>query len=68
MPQHPPYPWIEGTYIVALVELEEGTRLVTNIVGATPEATTIGMDVEVLYEAFDDGLVLHQFRPAGDPR
>ena len=28
MPRHPPLPWFDGTYIVALVELEEGTRLV----------------------------------------
>ncbi len=33
MPQHPPFPWFEYPYIVALVELEEGSRLVTNLVG-----------------------------------
>ena len=33
MPHHPPLPWFDDGYIVALVELEEGTRLVTNLVG-----------------------------------
>ena len=33
MPRHPPLPWFDDGYIVALVELDEGTRLVTNLVG-----------------------------------
>jgi uncharacterized OB-fold protein len=64
MPQHPRYPWFEYPYVVALVELEEGTRLVTNIVGASPEDLSIGMPLELCFEEFDDGLVLPQFRPA----
>jgi len=63
MPQHPQYPWFEYPYIAALVELEEGTRLVTNVVGAAPDEVTIGMPVEVAFEEFDDGLVLPMFRP-----
>jgi uncharacterized OB-fold protein len=65
MPQHPTYPWFEYPYIVALVELEEGFRLVSNVIGTTPDETSIGMTVEVEFQTFDDGLVLHQFRPAG---
>ncbi len=64
MPQHPPYPWFEYPYIVVLVELEEGIRLVSNLCDIAPEAVTIGMPVEVFFETFDDGLVLPQFRPA----
>lgn len=65
MPQHPQFPWFEPGYIVALIDLEEGTRLVSNLVGIAPEEATIGMAVEVFFEHFDDGLVLPQFRPAG---
>lgn len=65
LPRHPPLPWFEGTYVVALVELEEGTRLVSNLCDVEPEAVTIGMPVEVVFAHFDDGLVLPQFRPAG---
>ncbi len=64
MPQHPPYPWFEYPYIVVLVDLEEGIRLVSNLTEMAPEDVTIGMAVEVYYEEFDDGLVLPQFRPA----
>ncbi len=64
MPRHPQFPFMEYPYVVALVELEEGTRVVTNIVGTTPEAVTIGMAVELTFEEFDGGLVLPQFTPA----
>jgi uncharacterized protein len=64
MPQHPPFPWFEYPYIVVLVDLEEGVRLVSNLCGIAPDDASIGMAVEVFYEHFDDGLVLHQFRPA----
>jgi uncharacterized protein len=64
MPRHPQLPWFDDGYIVALVELEEGTRLVTNLVGVDPEAVSIGMPVVVRFEAFDDGLVLPLFTPA----
>jgi uncharacterized OB-fold protein len=68
MPQHPPMPLMEYPYIVALVELEEGVRLVSNLCEIAPEDVENGMPVEVFYQTFDtlDGkdLVLHQFRPA----
>jgi uncharacterized OB-fold protein len=64
MPQHPPYPWFEYPYIVVLVDLEEGIRLVSNLCEIAPADVTIGMAVEVFYEEFDEGLVLPQFRPA----
>jgi uncharacterized protein len=63
MPKHPPLPFFDDHHIVALVDLEEGVRLITNLVGTTPDAVSIGMPVTVEYEEFDGGLVLHQFRP-----
>jgi len=65
MPQHPQFPFFEYPYIVALVELEEGTRLISNLCEVSPDDVSSGMPVEVFYEEFDEGLVLHQFRPAG---
>jgi uncharacterized OB-fold protein len=67
IPHHPPLPWFPEPFVVALVELEEGTRLVTNVVGAAPDAVTIGMAVQVRFEHFDDGLVLPLFVPADEP-
>jgi uncharacterized OB-fold protein len=49
---------------VALVELEEGVRLVSNLTGIDPADITVGMPVEVYYQTFDNDLALHQFRPA----
>ena len=50
---------------MALVDLEEGVRLVTNVVGVDPHAVTIGMAVRGAVRDFDDGLVLPLFAPAG---
>ena len=63
LPRHPSWPWFEGTYFVALVDLEEGVRLVTNLVDVDPADVTIGMPVEGRVEHFDNGVSLHQFRP-----
>ena len=63
MPRHPQLPWFDDGYIVALVELEEGTRLVTNLVDVMPEAVQIGMPVHVRFDEFDGGLVLPMFAP-----
>jgi uncharacterized OB-fold protein len=63
MPLHPQFPWFEYPYVVALVELEEGTRIVSNVCDVAPADVTIGMPVEAFFAEFDGGLVLPQFRP-----
>jgi uncharacterized OB-fold protein len=40
--------------VVAIVELEEGPRLVTNLVDCDPEKIEVGAAVEVRFEAIDD--------------
>ena len=52
-------------YVVALVELEEGARLMTNLIGVdpTPEAVRIGMAVEVMFDEVTDEVTLAKFRP-----
>jgi len=65
IPHHPPLPWFPDPFVVALVDLAEGTRIVTNVVGIAPEDVRMGMDVAVRYEEFDDGLVLPLFGPVG---
>jgi hypothetical protein len=60
---YPPIPGFEYPLAIGLIELEEGTRLVSNIVGAEPNDIEIGMPVEVCFEDFGDDLVLPQFRP-----
>ena len=65
MPHEPKFSFFEYPYVVVLVELEEGVRLVSNLTGIDPSDVTPGLPVEVYYQEFDDGLVLHQFRPSG---
>jgi hypothetical protein len=50
--------------IVALVELDEGVRLVSNLVGIDAAEVENGMPLVVLF-AEVDGVALPQFRPAG---
>ncbi|MBU3700795.1 MAG: Zn-ribbon domain-containing OB-fold protein [Acidimicrobiia bacterium] len=63
MPLHPQFPFLDYPYIVALVDLAEGVRLVSNLVGIEPADARIDMPVEVCFAEFDGDLVLHQFRP-----
>ena len=48
--------------IVALVELDEGPRLTTNLVDCTPESISIGMTVSVTFEDLGEETLIH-FRP-----
>ena len=53
-------------YVVALVELDEGPRLISNIVGCAPEDVTIDMPVEVRFEEAG-GFKLPRFVKRGEP-
>lgn len=64
IPRHPPMPGFDDGYVVALVELEEGTRIVSNLVEVDPSEVTNDMPVEVVFEAFEGDLTLPLFRPA----
>jgi uncharacterized protein len=51
-------------YVLAYVELEEGPRLLTNVVGCPPDAVRIGLPVVAEFRADADGLAVPVFRPA----
>jgi hypothetical protein len=53
-------------YVAAIVELEEGPRFPTNLVGVPfePEAIKIGMAVEAVFEDVTAAVTLPKFRPA----
>jgi uncharacterized OB-fold protein len=50
-------------YAVALVDLDEGPRFLTNVVGCSPEAVVIGDRVRVTWTPLPDGRHLAQFAP-----
>jgi uncharacterized OB-fold protein len=49
-------------YVTALVDLPEGVRIMTEIVGIDPDAVRVGQAVTLEWEAHD-GLALPLFRP-----
>ena len=65
---YPQVPAFDYPLVVALVELEEGTRLIANVSGITPETAAIGTAVEVGFEDFDEDLSLPVFHPADETR
>jgi uncharacterized protein len=60
-------PGFTPPYAIAVVELEEGPRMMTNIVGCpqTPEALLLDMPLEVTFEQLTDQITLTLFKPAG---
>jgi uncharacterized OB-fold protein len=62
---YPPVPGFEPPFLVALIDLEEGTRLISNLIEVEPAEARIGMPVEVTFVAVDDELTLPLFRPRG---
>ncbi len=64
---HPPVPGRTPPYVVALVELEEGPRVLGNLLDIAPEDVTVGMPVELTFQKLDDEVTLPQWRPAGAP-
>lgn len=63
---HPIVPPFEPGYIVAVIELEEGPRVVMNLEGVDRADVQIGMPVTITAERMDENLVLPVARPAGE--
>ena len=53
----------ELPYVLAIVELDEGIRMMTNIVGCAPDGVRVGMAVEVAFEDVTAEITLPKFRP-----
>jgi len=60
---HPRVPGFRYPLVVVLVELDEGTRLLSNIVACEPEQVEIGMPVELVIDDRDPELAVPTFRP-----
>ena len=63
---HRPAPGFTPPYAIAVVELAEGPRMMTNIVGCpqTPEALPLDMALEPHFEKMTDEITLPLFQPA----
>ncbi len=61
-PTHPAFAE-DVPYVIAIVELEEGPRITTNLVGCQPDQVTIGMPVVASFEEVTPEMTLVKFRP-----
>ncbi|MEE8363063.1 MAG: Zn-ribbon domain-containing OB-fold protein [Dehalococcoidia bacterium] len=61
-----PHPGFEAPYVTALIDLEEGPRMPTNLVNVEPdpEKIQIGMAVKVTFDDVTDEITLPKFEPA----
>jgi uncharacterized protein len=60
----------DAPYVLAVVELDEGPRMLTNIVGVEPEPAKLPLDLplEIVYDDASETITLPKFRPAGGSR
>jgi uncharacterized OB-fold protein len=59
---HPQHPAFEYPVLAVLVDLEEGARIVSNLVGVDPHEIHIGMPVEVEFAPTADEFAVPVFR------
>jgi uncharacterized OB-fold protein len=59
---HPPFPAFDPPYAVGLIELAEGVRIVSNVVGVPYDKVRIGMPVQLEFLRVDEEFELPVFR------
>ncbi|MFJ9408900.1 bifunctional MaoC family dehydratase N-terminal/OB-fold nucleic acid binding domain-containing protein [Streptomyces sp. NPDC101393] len=59
---HPPFPAFDPPYAVGLIELAEGVRMVSEVVGVPYDEVRIGMPVRLEFQQVDEELLLPVFR------
>ncbi len=51
-------------YVLALIELDEGPTMMSNVVEIDAESVVIGLPVEVVFEEWSDEITIPKFCPA----
>jgi uncharacterized OB-fold protein len=64
-PAHPSFA-DDVPYVLAIIELEEGWRMNSNVINTPPDQVRIGMRVEVVWDDVTAEFSLPKFQPAGD--
>jgi uncharacterized OB-fold protein len=64
---HPVHPALvdKVPYVIALVELEEGIRMVTNLIDCPIESVSVDMPLVLDWQDVSNELSIPQFKPAG---
>ena len=61
-----PFPfWDDMPYVVAMIDLEEGPRMISNVVECDHDKLKNGMQLEVVFEKINDDITLPKWRPVG---
>jgi uncharacterized OB-fold protein len=55
----------EVPYAVAVIELDEGPRMYSNVIGMPPDKLSCDMKVEVAYQSITEEITLPKFKPVG---
>ena len=63
---HPKFPGYEYPLIIILVDLEEGTRLTSQLIDCEPEDVAFGQSVQMVIHEDPDGFKIPVFRRAED--
>lgn len=58
------HPAFKVPYTLAVIELQEGVRMTSNVIGIEPSKVRCGMPVEVVFDRLSDEVTLPRFRPA----
>jgi hypothetical protein len=53
----------EVPYVVALIQLDEGPTMMSNVIQCDAERVACGMPVEVIFEAWSEEITVPKFRP-----
>ena len=53
----------EAPYVIALIKLDEGPTMMSNIVQLDPNKVVVGMKVEVVFEDWSEEISIPKFRP-----
>jgi uncharacterized OB-fold protein len=64
--RHPPVPGKELPIVIALIDLDEGVRMVGEVHGVEPDRMAIGTRLAVDWDRVDDELTLPVWRPADE--
>ncbi|MEE8371172.1 MAG: OB-fold domain-containing protein [Sphingomonadales bacterium] len=54
----------EDSRVLAIIQLAEGPRMMSNLVQCEPGELAIGLEVEVIFEDWSDEISIPKFRPA----
>ncbi|HKD67642.1 MAG TPA: Zn-ribbon domain-containing OB-fold protein [Candidatus Binataceae bacterium] len=58
------HPAFKAPYTLAVIELNEGVKITSNVIGIEPSKVKCGMPVEVVFDKLNEEVTLPKFRPA----